>query len=63
MKEQPAFEIWSPTTGKHLKIYASGRVDGLYGWSSEDSMVCVNRIPQMIAKAALKSDDFETLAP
>ena len=44
--QQPAFEIH--LGNRVIAIYADGRVDGLPGVS----MIVVNRIPQLMAKAA-----------
>lgn len=50
MEEQPAFEIVIPG-GMEIKIYESGRVEGLEAFGT---VLIMNRLPQLIAEACEK---------
>jgi hypothetical protein len=45
MTEEPAFEIWNPETDHRIKIYASGRTEGIEG-----PRVLINRIPLIVSE-------------
>ena len=47
MKDDYAFKIWNPETGKEYKIYADGRISG---FEHESAIAIVNKIPTQAAR-------------